>query len=383
MKRNFSKLIILLTALLLILACSISPTDTKEKAYDTASEAMEAETAPEALPTPAFEIISAPVLTQIEMLDAQNGWAHADEMILRTENGGESWLNVTPPDILQNPAYSKSYFLDTQTGWLLLEDIDKPNAGMIFRTTDGGGVWNWRNVPFGRAEFGFSDLDNGYALFNMGAGAGSMGVSVWMTSNGGGDFARVFFHEPGFEYTMPFSGIKNGITFRDALNGWVTGSVPMDGVIWFYRTRDGGLSWEEEPMQLPAGYENAQTSTFAPRFFDLNVALLPVRLFSEESAMVFYRTSDGGETWTPTLPVPMSGKYAIASPDELIVWDGGTTLYASQDGGESWTFHATNWQPYDLLRTIDFVSATEGWALSEDGVYRTSDGGKTWEKPGQ
>jgi hypothetical protein len=155
MKRNFSKILILLAALFLIVACSIPPTDTKEKSYDSTPAIAEAERAPEVLPTPAFEIVSAPVLTQIEMLDAQNGWAHADEMILRTENGGESWLNVTPPDILQNPAYSKSYFLDTQTGWLLLEDIDKPNAGMIFRTTDGGGVWNWRNVPFGRADFGF------------------------------------------------------------------------------------------------------------------------------------------------------------------------------------------------------------------------------------
>ncbi len=377
---KIGKLIHLLAIPVLMTACTPPTANTEMTQEMPESESAPAEAFPLATPTdaPNVEIVPDPTLTQIEMLDPQNGWARAKGMILRTENGGESWLNVTPPDILQNPAYSKSYFLDAQTGWLLLEDIDKPNAGMIFRTTDGGGVWNWRNVPFGRAEFGFSDLDNGYALFNMGAGAGSMGVSVC-----GGDFARVFFHEPGFEYTMPFSGIKNGITFRDALDGWVTGSVPMDGVIWFYRTRDGGLSWEEQPLQLPAGYENAQTSTFAPRFFDLNVALLPVRLFGEESAMIFYRTNDGGETWTPTLPVPMSGKYTIASPNELIVWDGGTTLYISQDGGESWTFHATNWQPDDLLKTIDFVSATEGWALSEDGLYRTQDGGKTWEKLAQ
>jgi len=379
---NFGKLLLFLTILILLTACSAPPSDAKEKAYNTAPApaAAEAETVPEALPTPAFEIVSAPMLTQIEMLDSQNGWAQAVNRILRTENGGQTWFDITPSDIPNDPAYAKSYFLDAQRGWVLIEDRDQPDAGMLFYTTNGGEFWSWHLVSFGRAEFAFSDLNNGYALFNLGAGAGSMGVSVWTTSNGGGDFVQVFLHEPGVEASMPMSGIKNGIAFRDPLNGWVTGSVPMDGVIWFYRTRDGGLSWEEQPMQMPASYENAQTSTFAPHFFDLNVALLPVRLFGEESSMVFYRTSDGGETWMPTLPVPMSGKYDIASPNELIVWDGGATLYTSSDGGETWTFHATNWQPYDLLRSIDFVSTTEGWALSEEGVYRTKDGGKTWSK---
>ncbi len=329
---------------------------------------------------PSFDTISNPILTHIDMLNPLNGWAQAEGMILRTEDGGESWLNVTPPDILSDPAYAKSFFLDETTGWFLLEDVDKPNAGEIYRTLDGGGTWLWRAIPFGRAEFGFLDSEKGYALFSMGAAAGSMGVSVWTTVNGGGDYNRVFFHEPGFEYTLPFSGIKNGISFRDPLNGWVGGTIPMDGVIWLYRSVDGGLSWAEQKVDLPTDYENYQTSTYAPLFFDDGLATLPVQLRGEKPGYVFYLSSDGGETWGATLPVNLSGTYAIASHNEIIVWDGSDTLYSTDDGGETWSFHASDWQPLDLLREIDFVSVNEGWALTEYDLYRTKDGGKTWEK---
>jgi len=381
MERTLKKWFLLFITLILVTACSVPSSNTQEENYGAASET---ESQPLATPTvPSFEILTSPTLTHIEMLDTQNGWAQAEGMILRTENGGESWLNVTPPDILSNPAYAKSFFLDETIGWFLLEDIDKPNAGEIYRTLDGGGTWLWRAIPFGRAEFGFIDSENGYALSSMGSAAGSMGVSVWTTVNGGGDFNRVFFHEPGFEYTMPFGGIKIGISCRDPLNGWVGGAIPMDGVIWLYRSVDGGLSWAEQKVDLPAGYENYQTSTYAPLFFDDGLATLPVQLSGEKSGYVFYHSSDGGETWDAKLPVNLGGTYAIASRNEIIVWDGGDTIYSSSDNGETWSFHASNWQPNDLLREIDFVSVNEGWALTEYDLYRTQDGGKTWEKLGE
>ncbi len=349
------------------------------------SNAPVAESAPLATPTaPSFETLPNPRLTHIEMLDPLNGWGQAEGVILRTEDGGETWLDVTPTDIQSNPAYAKSFFLDEKTGWILLEDVDRPNAGLIFRTLDGGANWQWRSVPFGRADFGFTDLDNGYALFNMGAAAGSMGVSIWTTQNSGGDYARVFYHEPGFEYTLPFSGIKNGISFRDAQNGWIGGTVPMDGVIWLYRSVDGGFSWAEQKVDLPSGYENAQTSTAAPRFFDGGLATLPVQLFGEQFATVFYQSQDGGETWTATQPLGVDGLYSIASPNDIFVWDGGMVFNFSSDGGKTWVYQsAENWLPDDTLRELDFVDADTGWALTEYELYRTNDGGKTWEKLGQ
>lgn len=369
---------------LFLTSCNLPVSNSTENEVESSPTAQEPAATPllEILATPALEIVIAPSLTKIEMLDEQNGWGQAEGMVLRTEDGGETWVDVTPEDAFNDPAYAQSAFLTEKIGWILLEDLDSPTVGTIFRTTDGGASWRWRNTPFGRSYLGFLDAENGYALTGLGAGAGSMGVAIWETKNGGGDYDRTFVHQPGLDDSLPYSGIKNGITFRDKLNGWVTASVPRNGFIWFYRTRDGGFTWEHQELTMPNGYENAQTSARAPLFFDEMRALLPVQLFAEELAMAFYRTDDGGETWTATLPVPTSGKFSIASINEIVVWDGSSSVFFTADGGETWSFHASEWLPGDTLRKLDFVSATKGWVLTDLGLYRTDDGGKTWEKLG-
>jgi len=330
-----------------------------------------------------FEIITSPMLTQIEMLDEQNGWGQAEGTVLRTEDGGETWLNVTPSDMQNDSAYAKSVFLDEETGWIFLEDYENPGVGILYKTTDGGANWHWRNTPFGRSALGLIDQEKGYAMEDLGAGAGSMGVAIWTTSNGGDDFNRTFLHKPGFNDSLPLSGIKSGISFRDPQNGWVTGSQPQNSFIWLYRTRDGGFSWVHQELTMPQGYEEAQTSAYAPLFFDHGLGLLPIHLHSEESATVFYRTTDSGETWTATFPVPVRGKYSVASANEIILWDGTSLVYTSSDGGKSWKSNAPNWHPGDTLRELDFVSLTRGWALTEEGLYRTEDSGQIWEQLGE
>ena len=339
---------------------------------------------PAATPTAefTFEIADSPMLTQIEMLDPLNGWGQAEGMVLRTEDGGQTWFDVTPSDIFNNPAYAKSIFPDAQNGWVLVEDYDNFNVGVLYQTIDSGRNWTWRNTPFGRSEITFLDGEYGYALTDLGAGAGSMGVAIWQTKNSGDDFNRVFLHESGYDASLPLSGIKNGISFIDPQNGWVTGSQPQDAFIWFYRTRDGGFSWEHQILEMPVAYEEAQTSAYAPSFFENEQGLLPVYLHGEKSTMVFYRTIDGGENWDATQVLTARGKYSIFSANEIVVWDGGETLSFSLDSGESWQSRTTTWQPLDTLRSLDFVSTTEGWALTDEGLYRTEDGGKNWEMLG-
>jgi photosystem II stability/assembly factor-like uncharacterized protein len=117
-----------------------------------------------------------------------------------------------------------------------------------------------------------------------------------------------------------------------------------------------------------------------------------------------WKSTTGGVTWTPildSLPAASVGAIAIfqASPD--IVWVGtgernrrnsagvGTGLYKSMDGGATW-------QPMGLDSTgaIDAIILHPGnpdiayvgalgntWAESPHrGVYKTTDGGKTWSK---
>ncbi len=117
-----------------------------------------------------------------------------------------------------------------------------------------------------------------------------------------------------------------------------------------------------------------------------------------------WKSSSGGVTWTPlldSLPASSIGAVAIfqASPD--IVWVGtgernrrnsagvGTGVYKSQDGGVTWSrvgLENTGAIDAIVLHPSDPAVAYVGalgntWADTPDrGVYKTTDGGKTWRK---
>ena len=47
-------------------------------------------------PTTAPAPVASPTIQSFKMLDANNGWAVSSANILRTTDGGSTWLNVTP-----------------------------------------------------------------------------------------------------------------------------------------------------------------------------------------------------------------------------------------------------------------------------------------------
>ncbi len=117
-----------------------------------------------------------------------------------------------------------------------------------------------------------------------------------------------------------------------------------------------------------------------------------------------WKTSDGGTTWKPVFeeqPVSSVGSLAVAPSDPNVVWAGtgepfirsnisiGWGVFRSTDAGKSWTrmglentgrisriiVHPTN-------PDVVFV-ASLGHAYGpqqERGIYRTLDGGKTWDR---
>jgi photosystem II stability/assembly factor-like uncharacterized protein len=116
-----------------------------------------------------------------------------------------------------------------------------------------------------------------------------------------------------------------------------------------------------------------------------------------------YKTTDGGVNWRPVFdahPVQSIGALAIAPSDPKVVWAGtgegkirshisvGQGVYRSDDGGETWTLKGlerTGRIPRLVVHPRDpntaFVCAL-GHAYGpqpERGVFRTTDGGTTWQ----
>ncbi len=116
-----------------------------------------------------------------------------------------------------------------------------------------------------------------------------------------------------------------------------------------------------------------------------------------------WKSEDGGHAWRPVFddqPVGSIGAVAVFQPNPEIVWVGtgegnprnsagvGNGVYKSTDGGESWTrmgledsgkIHRVLVHPSDP--DIVYVAALgPTWRTGgERGVYRTRDGGESWE----
>jgi photosystem II stability/assembly factor-like uncharacterized protein len=117
-----------------------------------------------------------------------------------------------------------------------------------------------------------------------------------------------------------------------------------------------------------------------------------------------WKTTDGGNTWKPIFekePDASIGDIALAPSNPNVVWVGtgegnirndvvnGHGIYRSTDAGRSWSFMGLGGVGQIARVVVDpsnpdrvFVAAVgHAWAPNPDrGVFRTTDGGRTWSK---
>jgi hypothetical protein len=106
---------------------------------------------PTATPIPAIETGTAITLTSLHMFDETTGWGvESTGHIVRTNDGGSSWRDVTPP---QGQFYQKGGLisLDADTAWavprLCVEGCyPAPETAAVWRTSDGGQTWQSSQV---------------------------------------------------------------------------------------------------------------------------------------------------------------------------------------------------------------------------------------------
>ena len=393
---NFTlwKTLMIGTVLIMVLslsACSLpsaNPTALPTPSVAPATPSVPTATVPAATaaPSPTVQVVPDVSLRTFQMVDAQNGWAASDQLALRTVDGGKTWQNVTPKDVPANidPNFQVTA-ISPQAAWIIVPDASDFKKGTLYRTTDGGQTWQSAAVPFGGGRVQFQE-DKKFAVVLAGRGvaAGSQGVDLYQTSDGGANWNLISRADPEnpSDQGIPFGGNKSGVTFLDSARGWVTGFIPMDGAVYLYATQDNGKTWKLVPLDLPTGWQQAQIEAKPPVFFGGQDGILPLRASSNVGLMVFYVTSDGGDTWQATTPLEASGLIAIPSANDIIVWNG-AKLHYSLDAGQSWQERTPNIDLSQGLVALQFVDRHTGWALSQNGsstrLYSTTDGGSTWQ----
>jgi photosystem II stability/assembly factor-like uncharacterized protein len=226
---------------------------------------------------------------------------------------------------------------------------------------------------------------------------------VWKTVNGGASFEPIFDGEG--SYSIGCVTIDPG----DSLVVWVgTGennsqrSVAYgDGV---YKSIDGGHHWQNLGLKSS---EHIARIVIDPRNSDVVYVAAQGPLWSAGGDRGLYKSTDGGKSWKRVLAIsddtgvtelvmdPRNPDvlYAAAYQRRRHVWtliDGGpeSGLYKTRDGGATWQKLSNGLPKGDMGRiglavspvNPDIVYATIEAAREGSGFYRSLDGGVNWEK---
>ena len=311
--------------------------------------------------------------------------------IWRSRDGGASWQSLG--DNLLSLA-SSALALDERTGALYYgtgdQCCDSYGAG-IFRSPDGGVTWinsnGWdqdRNKPQFVAGITprilLHPFDSRILFVARNSG-------LWFSSDGGERWTRLvpgFISDAAIDWSNPsriYAAI--GASLGDASNG-------------LYRSYNGGMNWERVPG-LPFGSGIGRVSIALAPSNPLVIYAALVRSSDQQSSGV-YRSSDGGNSWTP-LPAPATlfdsagqgqGYFdncvAVDPRDPNVVYLGGVELWKSTDGGATWrVLSLTADGRTRIIHEDQFSIAFKPgnpdtvYVGNEGGIYKSPNGGNSWQ----
>jgi photosystem II stability/assembly factor-like uncharacterized protein len=339
----------------------------------------------------------------LQLVDSDGGWVLTSSELARATAAGAVGPAITPAGV-DASSISAVSFLDERHGWVATTAATRSERGSelaVWRTSDGGSTWRSTTLRASAAapevsSFDFVDAAHGFLFTALESllGAGEL----YRTGDGGVTWTKA---------SIPLG--SRGVSFVTASHGFTAAG---GGVERLYESTDAGTSWRERHLAPPPGFSEADVRYGLPAFADERVGVLPVTLFPVDGppAVAFYRTGDGGRTWTaaavrniPEAAGVLGGGVvmptAIVGPETwLVVANNGGRLYSTADGGRTWRVFA----PYGLgqgVETIDFASGLGGWSLIGHGLCQgkdkaradcgyvhegrwSRDGGETWEPIG-
>lgn len=339
--------------------------------------------------------------SKIQMVNSKEGWARSPQAVFKTENGGDNWIDVTPVDIKAQYNIQAFFFLDENCAWIMPDQETQTRyerRTIIFRTLDKGA--HWEKFELSQTNIGtqlyFADKNRGWMKISQGVSLGQHPFDLYATENGGKTWDKIHSVNMGAQSSIPLSGFISGFYFIDAQTGWLTGDTNM-GLPVFEQTTDGGFTWEdvEFPYQEGSimGNENHIGDTSVkvgpPSFFNRKDGLIQVEYFysvNNEHYSLFYYTGDGGKSWTKKdekIAYNDSGSLQYSFVDKENGWliADGKDFMKTVDGGTTWIpVNALSALSLKGILDIQFSDKSNGWILDENGLFRTTDSGKSWKR---
>lgn len=274
--------------------------------------------------------------------------------IVRTTNGGRSWVFQTPAAFCTSAAWERITALSATTAWVWCD----PGGPALVQDTK----------------------------------------AIWQTSNGGATWQRrmrTATPEPSASHTIPLSGSLTNLVFLSPHQGWAlvtpfgaANHVRGGTMVSLWQTSDGGRQWVARALPTglhlygPLHAAMAWTNIQSGRLWVLGHAL---RANRAPFVLLALSTTDGGRQWSvQRLTPPLDPAHAVFSASAS---DGLWVLTAHH----LWVYRRHRWQdvgtpPNVAIQRFEMVSATQGWILGAQttghsrSLWQTTNGGQTWHR---
>ncbi len=260
------------------------------------------------------------------------------------------------------------HFIDANKGWAI------NLLGDVYKTQDGGDTWDkLTNLDTFLRCIKFANESVGYTASLNGAFAGGSGAPKMLKTIDGGNTWT--------DLTASISPLPIGICGLNVLNEQTVYAV---GAFYaparFYKSTDGGATWENKDM---SAYANALVDLY---FFDANLGFA---VGSNSNGGVILKTTNGGTNWSVVYETSLFGdllwKIQALDNNNIYVSIAGTSItegariIISNDAGENWNVKQV--APGEVhLQGVGFLNQNHGFAGGFfDGVYETLDGGDSWQ----
>ena len=285
---------------------------------------------------------------------------------------GVSWSN---PDILY-----------VGTG----EGLHRPDLGVgdgIFKSTDGGESWKHVGLAdvqqVGRLVVHPTDPN---IVFVAGLGhpyGPNSERGIFRTTNGGATWERVLFVNENtggvqVEFDPGNPNIVYGSLWEHREGPWENASFlgPNSGL---YKSTDGGTTWTQLKGGLPSGSEGAGRICLGISPSDSN-RLYAAVMGQGRGSEGFYRSNDGGQSWTLVSTDNRLGLDVRVDPrNPDVVYVGNIAAYRSDDAGKTWTSikGAPGGDDYQRI-WINPLQPDIMLFTADQGAVVTVNGGRTW-----
>jgi hypothetical protein len=101
--------------------------------------------------------------------------------------------------------------------------------------------------------------------------------------------------------TIPVSGNKTGMSFISKTKGWIAANAPWEGKIGLLTTDDGGVTWHDQKLIIPAKFKHGEIISYPPLVLSPSDGLLITFPYVNDNNphLLIYTTHNGGKTWLP------------------------------------------------------------------------------------